>query len=250
MFGEPEAGEPSKFWLSGVPGRMFIGLVGVVMSGGEKNRKISAHVTPLSYMFGIVTSDDSRRRIPCLEAQTRMALPISSAISSAIERVQQQAVSAALVYTSHERWPLSPKQSLPRSPLRISVLDSSFNPPTLAHLALANAPNPHSPASDYDAKLLLLSVRNADKLFQEGDATFCQRVEMMSLLATRIHHNNLSSSPNIAVGLVNEPTFIAKSSTLHGFLDNRLAELTSNTSHSVSTQLTFLMGSSQDLRFF
>jgi len=175
-----------------------------------------------------------------------MALPISSAISSAIDRVQQQVVSAALVYTSHRRWPLSPTQSLPRSPLHISVLDSSFNPPTLAHLALANAPNPRSPASDYDAKLLLLSVRNADKLLQEGDATLCQRVEMMSLLAARIHHNNPGSPPNIAVGLINEPTFIAKSSALRGYLDNRLAELTSNPLHSISTQLTFLMGSSQD----
>jgi len=170
---------------------------------------------------------------------------ISSTISSAIERVQQQVVSAALVYTTHERWPLSPTQALPRSPLRISVLDSSFNPPTLAHLALTNAPNPFPPTSDYDAKLLLLSVRNADKRLQEGDATLCQRVELMSLLATRIHCDGPSSPPNIAVGLVNEPAFTAKSSTLHRFLDDRLAELTSNPSLSTSTQLTFLMGSSQ-----
>jgi nicotinamide-nucleotide adenylyltransferase len=176
-----------------------------------------------------------------------MTHPIASAISSAIERVQQRVVSAALVHTSHERWPLSPTQSLPRPSLRISVLDASFNPPTLAHLALANAPNPSSPESDYDAKLLLLSVRNADKLLQEGDATLYQRVEMMSFLAARIHHNSPSSPPNIAVGLVNEPTFIAKSSALHGFLDDRLAELTSNPSHSISTQLTFLMGSSHNI---
>ena len=177
---------------------------------------------------------------PC-SAPTRMTLPIASAI----ERVQQRAVSAALVYTSHERWPLSPTHSLPKSPVRISVLDSSFNPPTLAHLALANAPNPCSPTSDYDAKLLLLSLRNADKILQEGDATLSQRVEMMSLLATRIHHNGPSSPPNIAVGLVNEPTFVAKSSALHRFLGDRLAELVPNPSHPISTQLTFLMGSSQ-----
>ena len=174
-----------------------------------------------------------------------MALPIAAAISSAIEQVQQQVVSATLVYTTHERWPLSPVRLLPRSPLRISVLDSSFNPPTLAHLALANAPNPSSLASDYDAKLLLLSVRNADKLLQEGDATFFQRVEMMSLLATRIHHKNHSSLPNVAVGLVNEPTFVAKSSALRRFLDVRLAELAPCPSHVISAEFTFLMGSSQ-----
>lgn len=174
-----------------------------------------------------------------------MALPLSSAISSAIERVQQQIVSVALVYTSHRRWPLLPANSLPKSPLRISVLDSSFNPPTLAHLALANAPNPCSPTPDYEASLLLLSVRNADKLLQEGDATFSQRIEMMCLLATRVHHSRHSSPPNVAIGLVNEPTFIAKSSALHKALGDRLAELTSGPSHSISTQLTFLMGSSQ-----
>ncbi|KAF9648675.1 hypothetical protein BDM02DRAFT_3269269 [Thelephora ganbajun] len=171
-----------------------------------------------------------------------MTLPIASIISSAIERVQQQTVSAALVYTTHERWPLSLTQLFPSSPLRISILDSSFNPPTLAHLALANAPNPFSLPSDYDAKLLLLSVRNADKLHQEGDAALFQRAEMMSLLATRIHHNNSGSPPNIAVGLVNEPTLIAKSSALRRFLHDRLAELTSNPSYSLSIQFTFLMG--------
>ena len=174
-----------------------------------------------------------------------MILPTASAISSAIERVQQRVVSAALVYTSHERWPLLPTHSLPKSPVRISVLDSSFNPPTLAHLALANASNPFPSVPDYDAKLLLLSVRNADKLLQEGDATLSQRAEMMSLLVTNIHHDDPSSSPNIAVGLVNEPTFIAKSSALQMFLGDRLVELKSNPSHSISTQLTFLMGPSQ-----
>ena len=185
------------------------------------------------------------RRILHLASRALMALPIASAISSAIERVQQQVVSTALVYTSHERWPLSPTHPIPGSPLRISVLDSSFNPPTLAHLALANVPNPHPSEHDYDAKLLLLSIRNADKRLQEGDATFSQRVEMMSLLATRIHHNSPSSPPNVAVGLVNEPTFIAKSSALQRFLDDRLAKLGSGPSYPISTQFTFLMGSSQ-----
>ena len=172
-------------------------------------------------------------------------LPTPSAISSAIERVQQGAVSAALVYTAHEQWPLSPTHSLPTSPLQISILDSSFNPPTLAHLALANAPSPFPSPPDYDAKLLLLSVRNADKLFQEGDATLSQRVEMMSLLAARINRNDPSSPPNVAVGIVNEPTFIAKSSALRRFLGDRLAELTPNPPHSIPTQFTFLMGSSR-----
>ena len=68
---------------------------------------------------------------------------------------------------------------------------------------------------------------------------------MMSLLATTIHHNNYDSPPNVAVGLVNEPTFVAKSSALRRFLDVRLAELAPNPSYSISTEFTFLMGSSQ-----
>lgn len=107
-------------------------------------------------------------------------------------------------------------------PLRISILDSSFNPPTRAHLALAQSKppkrifvpgterqsnvssttvKPRRPSAgsgdavvtqerkpeynedDYDARLLLLSVRNVDKTLKPGDATFVQRVEMMSQLA-------------------------------------------------------------------
>jgi len=89
----------------------------------------------------------------------------------------------------------------------------------------------------------LLSVRNADKIPREGDATLFQRVEMMSLLAPRIHHNGLSSPPNVAVGLVNEPTFVSKSSALRRFLDDHLAKLTSGPLRAISVQLTFLMGS-------
>jgi nicotinamide-nucleotide adenylyltransferase len=109
-----------------------------------------------------------------------------------------------------------------------------------------NAPNPFSVASDYDAKLLLLSVRNVDKSLQEDDATLSQRVEMMSLLTKNIHHNGLDSPPNVAVGLVNEPTFIAKSSALRKFLDGHLAKLMPGPPHTV--YFTFLMGSSQYTR--
>ena len=56
MPGEPEMGEPSRFGLWGVPGRMFTGFVGVDMSvrGGRKKRRRvrrtepRMHVTPLS----------------------------------------------------------------------------------------------------------------------------------------------------------------------------------------------------------
>jgi nicotinamide-nucleotide adenylyltransferase len=83
-------------------------------------------------------------------------------------------------------------------------LDSSFNPPTLAHLALAKAPAPpprsggaigeiKDESSGYDAHLLLLSIRNADKPLKPGDATHLQRLEMMFFFAQDIIQSALQS---------------------------------------------------------
>ena len=106
------------------------------------------------------------------------------------------------------------------------MLDSSFNPPTRAHLALAQSKPPSRlkptvtgtsgvPApfidirrfrgtetaidrdegkvnkngdsdEDYDARLLLLSIRNADKILKTSDASYSQRLEMMYLLAHEV----------------------------------------------------------------
>jgi len=165
-----------------------------------------------------------------------------------------------LVYTPHERWPLPHPRvhSTPSRTLRVSVLDSSFNPPTLAHLALANSRRPsysqnthdslssvHEDNSDYDAKLLLLSVRNADKSLKPTDASYIQRLEMMFLLAKDINRDaygdrgttSTHSSPsdssvtpeeeaNVAVAIIDEPTFVGKSRILLAFLQRRLTSLT------------------------
>ncbi|KAJ3825667.1 hypothetical protein F5880DRAFT_1477807 [Lentinula raphanica] len=132
-----------------------------------------------------------------------------------------------ILWSDHPLWPLPPNSPVPSSThphrqrypknLNVSVLDSSFNPPTLAHLALANTSRPRTTSDDkYDAHLLLLSVRNADKSLKEGDATYAQRVEMMIELA-RDDRNR-----NVAVGITNEPTFVGKSRALNGFLKERL----------------------------
>ncbi|KAL0953241.1 hypothetical protein HGRIS_004494 [Hohenbuehelia grisea] len=192
-----------------------------------------------------------------------------SSISSLLQHIQSGMANPpiGLVYTSHDRWPLPPsrQRSAPPCPkrLRISVLDSSFNPPTLAHLALANHPRPRFASSDddnkhsenehypdYDAKLLLLSVRNADKTLKPTDASFMQRIEMMMLLTDSIvahpsleHGTPFSGQPqnwastaqgpqdthvteaNVAVAIIDEPTFVGKSSALLTFLRDRLASL-------------------------
>ncbi|OSC98241.1 Nucleotidylyl transferase [Trametes coccinea BRFM310] len=202
--------------------------------------------------------------------------------TSLLQRIQKGLSVVELVHTSHPRWPLPPHPNTPPSPtLQISVLDSSFNPPTLAHLALANTVpppptvevlTPPSASRDFDARLLLLSVRNADKQLKPGDATYEQRVEMMVLLAqdlARSRARNIPAAretvpeaaphePNVAVAIIDEPTFVGKSAILRDFLSKRITELlgpaeVASASSSVpppSPKLTFLMGTDTIVRLF
>lgn len=205
-----------------------------------------------------------------------------------LQRVQHGTSPVELIYTAHERWPFRPGQTIHTRPtLRISVLDSSFNPPTLAHLALANSLSPLSfhpatrqPASSlqvsaepYDARMLLLSVRNADKLLKPGDASFVQRLEMMYLLSHDIRStdpDNAESggessqiSGNVAVAIIDEPTFVRKSTVLPRFLRTKLAAIVESTDSrkdisnkrdtsclSPFLMLTFLLGFDTFVRLF
>ncbi|KAJ8490036.1 hypothetical protein ONZ45_g13345 [Pleurotus djamor] len=219
-----------------------------------------------------------------------MRIPSRPTIVSLIQKVQQGISPVELVYAPHDSWPSTRATSSSNrsngnhgerhSSVKISILDSSFNPPTLAHLALANSPRPSyqreilSATSDgfgglqteYDAKLLLLSVRNADKALKRGDATFVQRLEMMSLLTedvicrssplfgapgTEINGGGsavaaLAEPPmcnNTAVAIIDEPTFVGKSAKLLTFVRNRLAGLsTSALPEKQEIELTFLLG--------
>lgn len=173
-----------------------------------------------------------------------------------------------LISAPHDRWPIPHPRFTPlvRRPLRVLVLDCSYNPPTLAHLALANSRRPlyseskHSPDhdSDYDAKLLLLSVRNADKTMKPGDASYLQRLEMMTLFAKHVVRNvnstfnatKVSSGPeearlaNVAIGIIDEPTFVGKSTSLLAFFKDRFTSFASATPPSIAydIQSTFIVG--------
>jgi len=132
-------------------------------------------------------------------------------ISSALSRLKAGSTQVEFIHKPHILWPYPqrPDSSLTTtavSDLPISVLDSSFNPPTLAHRALASLPAAFSPT---DARLLLLSVRNADKVPCPGDASPVQRVEMMVRLAHEV---------NAAVGLVDAPAFVHKAEILRAAL--------------------------------
>lgn len=177
-----------------------------------------------------------------------------SAATTLLHRLQQglPTPTVELVSVPHDLWPLPRGVKTIREPLRILVLDSSFNPPTLAHLALANSRRPSyshdlAPvAESYDAKLLLLSVRNVDKSLKPGDASYIQRLEMMSLLARDIGSESpeTADKPNAAVAMIDEPTFVGKSTTLLTFFKHRLATLLTPSlpQHDYDTQLTFLLG--------
>lgn len=169
-------------------------------------------------------------------------------LENLIQRLKQGLSAVELVHVPHDRWPLPRQAADAHKRLRISVLDSSFNPPTRAHLALASVPasvisSEHTDVSDtadFDARLLLLSVRNADKALKPHDATYAQRLEMMVLLAKDVapsqSHNPSASAtasteaspvadPNVAVAIIDEPTFVGKSRVLNTFLRTRLAAL-------------------------
>ena len=127
-------------------------------------------------------------------------------------------------------WPYQPRNDgqPSQSPLHICILDSSFNPPTRAHLTLASsgfpqvssaATSPSAPTDgfangQYTARLLLFSTSNVEKTPSPGDPTLEQRVRLISLLAS---HMGKTGEP-VAVGLINEPTFIGKSKIIHSFL--------------------------------
>ena len=182
--------------------------------------------------------------------------------TSFIHRVQRGLSTVELIHTSHPRWPLPPGRPHLSPTVQISVLDSSFNLLTLAHLVLANTLPPSPPTGgvtpvthpfldDFDARLLLLSVRNADKQLKPGDATYEQRMEMMVLLAqdlARTHSRDLHAAQsttlestthesNVAVAIIDEPTFVGKSSLLLDFLRKRVSDLSVITSSPESPSL-------------
>lgn len=191
-----------------------------------------------------------------LGQQQEMLAHVRQTAPGLISRIQSglSKLPVELIWAAHTQWPLSPSH-IPadspatsarrhQSPIRISVLDSSFNPPTLAHLALVNSPRPSYTTepigTDYDAKLLLLSVKNADKVLKPGDATYLQRLQMMGLLA----HDVSCQDGNVAIAITDEPTFVGKSKVLQEYLRTRLRLLFTEDAQGASlhAQLSFIVG--------
>ncbi|KAF8689011.1 NAD biosynthesis via nicotinamide riboside salvage pathway, partial [Rhizoctonia solani] len=151
-------------------------------------------------------------------------LYLMSRFQAAINRLRSGQSKFELVHRPNGSWPGT------NGP-QISVLDSSFNPPTNAHAALGLQSSQLSQSSGTKL-LLLLSISNVDKVPKPGDAIPEQRLEMMVALAQKL-------GQDVAVGAVNEPTFVGKSEILR-----------EHCSDTGKPELTFLMGWDTIVRFF
>lgn len=119
-----------------------------------------------------------------------------------------------LSYASSSKWPFAEQaSSQPPNPLRIAVLDSSFNPPSRAHYALAT----YTPGR-FDAHLLLLSSKNVDKTPGPGDSSFEDRIAMMEIMAKKMQADSPKEYSNIAVGSLAAATFAEKAPIIQEYL--------------------------------
>lgn len=113
-----------------------------------------------------------------------------------------------------------PPDGLPANARSLFVLDSSFNPPTAAHLEIASSALQESPHSS--RLLLLLATQNADK--PTKPASFEDRLVMMHLFAQELRSHLQSSLlpsttakgelPQIDIGVTKKPYFVDKAAAI------------------------------------
>ncbi|KAF1849722.1 Nucleotidylyl transferase [Cucurbitaria berberidis CBS 394.84] len=108
-------------------------------------------------------------------------------------------------------------------PRTLYILDSSFNPPSVAHLTLAtSALKQHAPLENGPYRLLLLfSTHNADKA--PSPASFVQRIALMTLFAEDLSRSLKNAAPSLGsdvadisidIGLTKEPYYSDKSTAI------------------------------------
>lgn len=138
---------------------------------------------------------------------------------------------------------LTPTPALTLKPRRLLVLDSSFNPPHLGHLALVQESLTHeykgekvpmnkptsTTSNDAASVLLLLSLENADKGTTQLDAAI-HRVDMMKITADYIQK---VFQVDVNIGVIKAAKFVDKSLILFNYLHARSVD---------HPKLTFLVG--------
>ncbi|KAI5827453.1 Nucleotidylyl transferase [Schizophyllum commune Tattone D] len=146
-----------------------------------------------------------------LQAVPRTAMASNSigmeVLEARLAEFQHMKGDIEVIWTPSTPWPSRPLRNL-------SILDSSFNPPTRAHVALADLTlSPVDGDEARDPLLLLLAVQNADKPPPDPsrDASYAQRLQMMIILAQQL-------GPRAAVAVIIEPTFVGKARALRRWL--------------------------------
>ena len=112
-----------------------------------------------------------------------------------------------------------PPERQPTPPDVLYVLDSSFNPPTLAHLRIASSAVLEKPGLS-SRLLLLLATQNADK--PSKPASFEDRLVMMELFAQDLLSYLETTSPSIGqqrlpqidIGVTKKPYFVDKAAEI------------------------------------
>lgn len=129
--------------------------------------------------------------------------------TSSVRHAVDAGTSYHLHYRTSPTWPLSPSSSAEEGPVNIAVLDSSFNPPTSAHIAIASAPG----LVPYNALLFLLASVNADKgsSTKPGHPDVPGKVEMMCLVADILAERPGAPKGGVGVATTTFPFFADKS---------------------------------------
>ncbi|KAI1659360.1 Nucleotidylyl transferase [Daldinia decipiens] len=162
------------------------------------------------------TDDSLMARLPSNLVPVFTQALKSYQISNATFRVLCSLTHSSLSSTAAEAPALHPPQTPPKSLL---VLDSSFNPPTLAHQhmalsALLEHGQPSNDSTDKSRVLLLLAINNADKA--PKPAAFPQRLAMMYIFAqdllrsTAAETRHTHQCDGVDIAVTTEPYFHAK----------------------------------------
>ncbi|KAI0136976.1 cytidylyltransferase family protein [Xylariales sp. AK1849] len=134
--------------------------------------------------------------------------------------------------------PVPPRQAV----RNLLVLDSSFNPPTLAHKRMALSTLSEDRYSNNSRVLLLLATNNADKA--PKPAAFPQRLAMMYIFALDLLSAVPHATAEVDIAVTTEPYFHSKSNAI------ATSDFYSKTDTSSATQQVYLTGFDTLIRIF
>ncbi|KAF1814556.1 Nucleotidylyl transferase [Eremomyces bilateralis CBS 781.70] len=126
------------------------------------------------------------------------------------------------------------------------ILDSSFNPPTLAHSALARVAGVDESASEQRRLVLLFSTANADKV--ADPSAYVNRLAMVHLFALELS-DSLNRRGKQSIGQDTIPSDIALTST--AFYSDKAAAISSTSTpvYPPQTRQIYLLGYDTFTRF-